>query len=135
MLKRLLSCLILAAGLIPLGHAAGLAAQTSDAAGVKVTVTPPNFSMTAWDFEVTLETHTRNLKDDLARSSTLIADGKRYPPLSWDGAPGGGHHRKGRLRFTAAEPRPQSVELRITLNGETAPRTFRWDVKGSDNGK
>lgn len=102
--------------------------RTSNERGVKVTVVPKNLlsGAKAWEFEVTLETHTQSLNDDLARSSVLIAGGMQYAPLGWEGTPPGGHHRKGLLRFKTVMPRPQSVELQIRLGGETAPRSFQW---------
>lgn len=125
--------LIVAAGIIATCDAAELvlAPQTSNERGIKVVVTPRNLLNQAqsWDFEVTLETHTQALNDDLAKSSALIADGKRYAPLAWEGAPPGGHHRKGLLRFKTIIPQPPSVELQIRLAGETAPRSFQWLLK------
>ena len=102
--------------------------RTSNERGVKVTVIPKNLlnGAKAWEFEVTLETHTQSLNDDLAKSAVLIAGGMQYAPLGWEGAPPGGHHRKGLLRFKTVTPRPQSVELQIRLGGETAPRNFQW---------
>ncbi len=138
MLKQLLIVFTLATGVIAIGNAAetGLAAQTSDKQGVKVTVSAKNLYKEAetWDFEVTLESHTQDLTIDMAKSSTLIADGKQYAPLGWVGAPPGGHHRKGLLRFKAITPQPQSVELQLHLTGEAAPRSFKWLVKGARNG-
>jgi hypothetical protein len=122
-----------AAGMIATSDAAelGLVSQTSNERGIKVVATPRNLSNEAqsWDFEVTLETHTQALNDDLAKSSALIADGKRYAPLAWEGAPPGGHHRKGLLRFKRIIPQPPSAELQIRLAGETAPRSFQWLLK------
>lgn len=122
--------LIVAAGMIATSNAAELAlvTQTSDERGIKIVVAPRNLSNEAknWDFEVTLETHTQALNEDLAKSSALIADGKRYAPLAWEGAPPGGHHRKGLLRFKAIVPLPPSVELQIRLTGETTTRNFKW---------
>ena len=142
MLKKIMFSFALAAmsaTAISTGYAAktGLASQTSDERGVKVTVTPQSLlkETQAWIFEVTLETHTQSLNEDLAKSSTLIADGKPYAALDWKGAPPGGHHRKGSLNFKAITPQPQSVELQIRLTGEAAPRTFQWFLKGASNGK
>ena len=106
------------------------APQISEARGIKVTVIPHDMhDGKEWDFEVVLETHTQSLGEDLTRISTLIADGKQYAPLGWDGTPPGGHHRKGFLRFNAIAPRPQSVELQIHLAGEKVPRTFLWALQ------
>ncbi len=133
MLKQLLLVFTLAAGVIAIGNAAetGLAAQTSDERGVKVTVSAMNLykEVETWDFEVTLESHTQDLKIDMAKSSILIADGKQYAPLGWEGAPPGGHHRKGILRFKAITPKPASVELQIRLISDPSPRSFRWPLK------
>lgn len=107
------------------------APQISNERGIKATVILqhiPNEAKT-WDFEVTLETHTQDLNDDLAKSSVLIADGKQYAPLGWEGVPPGGHHRKGVLHFKAIVPPPASVELQIRLTGDPAPRSFKWVLK------
>ncbi len=138
MLKQLLIVFTLAAGVIAIGNAAetGLTAQTSDKQGVKVTVSAKNLykEVDTWGFEMTLESHTQDLKTDISKSSILIADGKQYAPLDWEGAPPGGHHRKGILRFKAITPKPASVELQIHLTGEAAPRSFLWIMKGARNG-
>ena len=104
------------------------ASQTSNQGGVKITVEPRGFPPSAktWDFAITLETHTQPLDDDLVRASTLVADGKLYRPQGWEGAPPGGHHRKGVLRFDAVTPLPQVVELQIRRTGEASPRIYRW---------
>jgi len=120
-------------GIIAASHAAelGYAPQVSNEREIKVTATLqkiPNEAKT-WDFEVVLETHTKALNDDLAKSSMLIADGKQYLPLSWEGAPPGGHHRKGKLRFKAIAPPPAAVELQIRLAEDTSPRSFKWLLK------
>lgn len=110
---------------------AGYAPQASNEREIKVTVTLkaiPNATKT-WDFEVTLESHTQALNDDLAKSAVLIAGGKQYTPLGWEGAPPGGHHRKGRLHFNAIAPQPASVNLQIRLSGDAAPRSFKWLLK------
>ncbi|HET7833308.1 MAG TPA: hypothetical protein VFK88_10140 [Gallionella sp.] len=124
---------------VPSSHAAnsGAAAQTTDIHGIKVTVTPPDFAKPAqnWEFAVALETHTRDLGDELVKVSTLVADGKRYTPIEWKGAAPGGHHRKGSLHFKAVSPQPSAVELQIHLSGEAVPRSFRWILKGTGNGK
>lgn len=121
------------AGIIAASHAAesGYASQVSNEREIKVTATLQNIPNEAktWDFEVVLETHTKALNDDLAKSSLLIADGKQYLPLGWEGAPPGGHHRKGLLRFKAVAPQPQSVELQIRLAGDASPRSFKWLLK------
>jgi len=120
-------------GFIAISNAAelGYAPQVSNEREIKVTATLQNIpnETKAWDFEVVLETHTKALNDDLAKSSVLIADGKQYLPLGWKGAPPGGHHRKGKLSFKAIAPPPASVELQIRLAGDPSPRSFKWLLK------
>lgn len=110
---------------------AALAPQTSTAHGVTITVSPLSLSneAKAWEFELTLESHTQDLNDDLIGTSSLIWDGRQATALSWEGAPPGGHHRKGLLRFKPISPAPQSLELRIQRTGEPIPRNFRWRLK------
>ncbi|CAG0938654.1 hypothetical protein GALLN_00338 [Gallionellaceae bacterium] len=109
----------------------GQAPQINDERGIKVTVTRQNTlnEATTLAFEVILETHTRDLSDDLTKSSVLVADGKQYMPLGWKGAPPGGHHRKGLLRFKAIVPQPKTMELQIRLAGDPSPRSFKWLLK------
>lgn len=122
-----------AAEIIAASNAAelGYAPQISNEREIKVTATLQKIPDEAktWDFEVVLETHTKALNDDLTKSSLLIADGKQYLPLSWEGAPPGGHHRKGKLRFSAIAPQPQSMELQIRLAEDPSPRSFKWLLK------
>jgi len=136
-LKKLFTSLVLAATIV-FSYAPDLvsaemayAPQTRDERGIKVTVTPKSIPNEAniWNFEVTLETHTRALDDDLAKSSVLIADGKQHLPLGWEGAPPGGHHRKGWLRFKVIEPQPRSIELQLRLAADTLTRSFKWQLK------
>lgn len=109
----------------------GYAQQVSNEREVKVMVTLQNIPNDAktWAFAVALETHTQPMNDDLAKSALLIAGGKQYLPLGWEGSPPGGHHRKGLLRFGAIVPLPASVELQIRLIGDPSPRNFRWQLK------
>lgn len=135
MLKKLLSTLAVAATIaFPCAYSGyaiemGFAPQTSNERGIKVTVAPQAVAAATWDFEVALESHTQSLNDDLARSSILVADGKQYLPLSWEGAPPGGHHRKGLLRFKMIVPQPGSIELQLRFAGDAAPRSFKWQSK------
>lgn len=99
---------------------------------VTVMVIPPNLSADAatWDFKMVLDTHSGDLSDDLLQSAAIVdSAGRRYTPVAWDGAPPGGHHREGLLRFKPISPRPQSIELQITRAGEDIPRSFRWVLK------
>jgi hypothetical protein len=127
---------VLAAGaaLVVMGAAgaAGLETRTSSAAGVTVKVTPKDVApgSATWVFAVVLDTHSQDLSDDLVKSSSLLdARGGRQAPLAWEGAPPGGHHREGVLRFKALGPAPGAFELQIRRPGESAARVFRWDLK------
>lgn len=119
---------LLAAG----AFAAELAVQRSSAGGVTVVVTPQNLAVSAksWDFKVVLDTHSAELKDDLAKSAVLVVDGGgSYTPTAWQGDPPGGHHREGTLKFNAISPRPKTIELQIGRAGEAKPRIFTWQLK------
>jgi hypothetical protein len=109
--------------------AQALSTQSSSAGGVTVKATPRALSGGAWEFDVVFDTHTQELKDDLMKSASLIADGKTLSPAAWKGDPTGSHHRKGVLRFDATGPQPKMIELTITRPGEPKPRSFRWQLK------
>lgn len=112
--------------------AGGLETRTSSAAGVTVKVTPKDVApgSATWVFAVVLDTHSRDLSDDLVKDSVLLdARGTRYAPIAWESAPPGGHHREGVLRFKALGPAPGAFELQIRRPGESAPRVFRWNLK------
>jgi hypothetical protein len=112
--------------------AAELDQQSTSEHGVTVRAKPVDVSPTAktWRFEIVLDTHSSALTDDLRSIATLVgAKGVPQGALSWAGDPPGGHHRKGVLRFAPISPRPDVIELKILRAGETAPRTFRWELK------
>jgi len=131
-LKSALVAFLFAAAAASPAAAAELTTQKSTDRGVTVDVTPQNLSAGAstWDFKVVLDTHSGELNDDLVKTTTLFDDkGGRHVPLKWDGAGPGSHHREGVLRFNPISPQPQSIELRIQRPGESAPRSFRWQLK------
>ena len=133
MRSRLIQALLwLAPALVAAGTALAadaLPAQTNSAAGVMITAKPRALTGKAWEFEIALNTHSQDLKDDLAKSATLVAGGKTFVPAAWQGDPPGGHHRKGLLKFSAVDPGAREIELRIARPGEPEPRSFRWQVK------
>jgi hypothetical protein len=109
-----------------------LAPQTNREGNVTVTVTPRNLALGAssWDFEVSLETHTQPLDQDMTRVAVLIdTNGKSHVPVAWDGSPAGGHHRRGLLRFRPLAETPATMELRIQGIGGVEVRVFRWQLK------
>ena len=106
-------------------------AQESSAQGVTVKMTAKSIgrAFSRWEFAVVLDTHSADLGDDLIQSASLTtADGRKFVPAAWLGAPPGGHHREGVLAFDVPEPRTGAIELRIDRPGESAPRTFRWQL-------
>jgi hypothetical protein len=100
--------------------------RTSEAAGVKVTVTPRELAGTAMTFTIVMDTHSGELQDDLQKAAVLVVDGTEYRPVQWS-APSGGHHREGTLSFSVPVAHRGPIELRIARPGETEARTFRWD--------
>ncbi|MBT9549260.1 MAG: hypothetical protein IV088_00300 [Hydrogenophaga sp.] len=105
--------------------------RSSSERGVTVKVSAKSVGQpgSPWEFAVVLDTHSADLSDDLAQSATLTTDdGRTFKPTGWLGAPPGGHHREGVLVFDVPTPRPGVIELRIDRPGESAPRTFRWQL-------
>lgn len=116
----------------PLGVSAAspLPARTSTEAAVTLKVVPRSVSGGIWEFELTFDTHSRTLDDDLAKVAVLVAEGGTvYSPVMWVGDSPGGHHRNGILQFKPITPVPTSIELRITREGELKPRSFKWSLK------
>ena len=112
--------------------ASALQSRTNDAAGVRVVVTPRVLTAgaTTWDFDVTLDTHTKPLNEDLVAVSALVDEqGRSTSPSSWQGDPPGGHHRKGILKFAAPAGNPTTFELQMNGVGGANLRAFRWEVK------
>ena len=107
------------------------ATRSSSDRGVTVKVTPKLIGSldSRWEFSIVLETHSAELSDDLTQSATLTTnDGRTLKPTGWVGAGPTGHHREGVLAFDVPPPRPGAVELKIARPGESAPRTFRWQL-------
>lgn len=107
-----------------------LSPQTNDEGSIVVSVIPKDQSN--WSFEVTLDTHSGDLGEDLAEVSILLDEnGNEYKPISWERDPLGGHHRSGVLRFGNLTPAPQSVTLIIRQVGGIAERKFEWTLLGN----
>lgn len=62
--------------------------------------------------------------------SAILLDsaGAQYIPIAWEGTGPGGHHREGVLRFQFLTSSPKQIELQIERPGESAPRSFRWQL-------
>lgn len=127
----LLSIFLGAFFLIPGGSGAAekLSTQSLSGSGVTVKATPRAIAGASWEFDIVFDTHSQDLRDDLMKSATLVADGRTHVPVGWKGDPPGGHHRKGVLRFNAINPAPKAIELRIARSGEPKPRSFQWQLK------
>ena len=107
------------------------ATRSSIAQGVTVKVTPSLLGSAEkrWEFTIVFDSHSADLSDDLTQSASLTTnDGRTLQPVSWTGAPAGGHHREGVLAFDVPTPPPGTIELRITRQGEIAARLFRWQL-------
>lgn len=107
------------------------ATRSSSDQGVTVKVTPKLIGSPdrQWEFAIVLDAHSADLSDDLIQSASLTtSDGRTLKPVRWTGAAPGGHHREGVLTFDVPAPRPTTIELRIARTGESAPRTFRWQL-------
>jgi hypothetical protein len=131
-----LAVTVLALCLAPLAMAqsAGapaLAAVSNDAGGVRVVIKPKAIAAgSVWEFDVTMDTHSKPLDSDLTKTAVIVDDGgRRYVPLSWQGDPPGGHHRKGVLRFPAPSEQIKSFELQIQGLGGESKRAFQWTIK------
>ncbi len=81
-------------------------------------------------FEVRMNTHSGSLSQDMVAVSTLKDDqGRHYDPVSWQGSPPGGHHRRGVLEFPALEGNPRTVTLIIRNIADVPERKFEWRMK------
>lgn len=109
----------------------GLESKIDEQGEVAVEVIPEDVSSGAqiWKFQVAMNTHSVELDADMAKVSALVdASGREYQPISWAGAPSGGHHRSGTLSFAPISPMPQSLEIRIRGVGGIASRSFKWQL-------
>jgi len=103
---------------------------------VSVFVTPRGdlVSDPIWNFEVTLNTHSVELLQDLAEVSDLVAGAESYSPIAWEGDASGGHHRSGILKFAPISPLPKEIELIISGIGGV-DRRFRWELLTGKGGE
>lgn len=105
--------------------------QVNSEGSVEVEVTPVEVSGTSdqWKFKIVMDTHSVELDQDLTMVTRLVDDkGNLYTPLSWDGAPPGGHHREGTLSFAPVFPRPERISIVVTDIGNIAERNFSWEL-------
>lgn len=116
-------CLVL-----PAQAQGALVTRTSDANDVRIVIKPKNVADGApWEFEVTMDTHTKPLDQDLTKTAVLLdAKQQGYRPTAWQGDPPGGHHRKGVLHFPAPA-NTNSFAIEMTGIGGPKKHVFRWD--------
>lgn len=109
---------------------APLPMQTNSQAAVTIKVTPRDLAAPVWVFDVVFDTHSQALTDDLGKTAALVPDGGvPQAPLKWEADAPGGHHRKGVLQFKSISPMPASIRIQFQRSGESAPRSFRWELK------
>jgi hypothetical protein len=127
-------------------HLPGDATQTSDRAGVTVTVTWAGPD-TGAVFEVKMDNHMIDLSSVDLTAATLTNDrGEKLSKPTWEGG-ASGHHREGKLSFGAspagaspagASPAGASpaaffsgaawVQLELPAVGDSSPRDFKWQL-------
>lgn len=108
-----------------------LQTQSNSDGSVEVSVTPLNLDRTAevWTFSVSLNTHSIELDDDLAKQSFLRMDkGKEATALGWEGDPAGGHHREGKLIFKKPPTELKMATLLIKDVAGISERLFVWTL-------
>lgn len=99
--------------------------QTNNEGGVTIEVVPKNIR--EGTFVIILNTHSVELNDDLTKIAVLRDEnGNVYKPINWEGAPPGGHHREGILKFGQFSSMSKKIELIISGIGGIPERKFLW---------
>ena len=115
----------------PVSQAVAYESKSSGENGVQVEVKP--VELTAGkpaSFEVSMNTHSGDLSQDLTAVATLKDNqGREYKPLNWRGSSPGGHHRRGTLEFPALAVSAKSVTLTIRKIAEVPERPFQWQLE------
>ena len=124
----LLALLLAAAGCSSGNEEAGAFAQQQVKAGsITVSITPTRLDDGGASFDVVLDTHSVELDMDLT-TAVLEVDGTTWGRPRWSGDGQGGHHRSGRLDFSAAGP--ARGPARLALSGFPTPVEAEWDLGG-----
>lgn len=127
-IASLLALLLAAAGCGSANDEPGAFAQQQVEAGsITVSITPTRLDDGGASFDVVLDTHSAELDMDLT-TAVLEVDGNTWGQPRWSGDGPGGHHRSGRLDFSAAGPARGTA--RLTLSGFPAPVETEWDLRG-----
>jgi len=113
---------------LPLEETKTLPQKVDSQGEVSVGILPKNVpDSEIWEFEVTLDTHSLELSEDLPKLTRLWVEEKEYAPLSWEGDPPGDHHREGILKFNKISPSPKEIKLKMTDVGRISERLFSWE--------
>ena len=110
--------------------------RMDDQGAVVVQVTPLNLDAATdtLEFDVSMNTHSVDLRMDLAQLATLTTDaGLTIQAAKWDATPGG-HHVPGKLIFPATQNGKSILDgagrLTLTIVDVDAPsRTFEWSLQ------
>lgn len=104
--------------------------QTKEGGNVTVIVTPQELAISKPPiFQIVFDTHSINLDFDVAQVSELHDDqGNTYGTPVWDGAPPGGHHRKGMLTFPTPLKQVLAISLILKDMAGVKERTFVWKL-------
>src|SRR3989338_724959 len=101
--------------------------QINNEGEVSISVFPKNIKNSVLEFEVTLNTHSVELSEDLTQVSVLVnSEGEEEKSTEWEGDPPAGHHRKGILKFNALSSQPEFIILKIRGVGGIKERIFQW---------
>ena len=106
--------------------ASSFAGLSQESGEVTVKATLRQLSSEGAVAEVVFDTHSLELDLDIVAAATLTVAGVTWPTESWDGDGPTGHHREGKLRFSAAGP-PEGTAT-LTIAGLSEPVTFRWPI-------
>ena len=103
---------------------AGFEERSTAVGSIEVKARPIQVDGGGASFRVVLDTHAGSLDADMAAAAKLEVGGVSWPAVAWEGAPAGGHHREGTLRFAAAGSALGPVVL--TVGGPGDPAVFTW---------
>jgi hypothetical protein len=111
------------------------ASVTDDQGAVTIEITPLSLDpkSDSFVFDVSMNTHSVDLNQDIAQLSTLSTNtGTSVLSSNWEG-PSGGHHVEGRLAFPAMVDGKSILDgvtsITITIKDIAVPtRTFSWQI-------
>ena len=101
--------------------------QTVQAGEIDVVLQPHHVDATGAEIEVTLDTHSVDLGQDLVAGSLLRVGEQTWPTVRWSGDGPSGHHRTGTLSFESSGPATGRIVLSIA--GFDEPVTATWEAE------